>query len=169
VTVRPFPQIAALAAALTLFGCVPQGDFPSLAPRAAERDASSREPVRAAVDVPNDPALRQRLAELLRQAAEGERGFEAAHRPAEAAVRNAGAQGSDRWVEAQQALSRLEAAREGTTRALAELDQLALDRADRPTSSADSAAIEEAIAECGRIAATQQQRLARLRARLSGR
>jgi hypothetical protein len=51
-------------------------------------------------------------------------------------------------------------------RALAELDRLAIGRAEVPTSSEDFAALNAAIAEVERLAVSQQQRWDRLRARL---
>jgi len=162
----PFPLIGLLAA-LAVAGCVPQGEFPSLAPRPAERDRSMEPPVHEAVATPTDPALRQRVAELERQAAEGDRAFDAAFAAAEASVGSAGAAQSESWVEAQQALSRLEAARTGTMRALTELDRLAIDRADRATSVEDFAAIDAAIEMAQGLAEGQQARIAALRARLA--
>ena len=162
------PPLAILLAASALGGCVPQGDFPSLAPRPAERDRSMEPPVRERIATPADPALRRRVTELERQAAEGNRAFDAAFGPAETAVARAGASESDSWVAAQQALSRLEAARTETMRALTGLDRLAIDRADLATSEEDFGAIEAAIAAAQRLAADQQERLQRLRERLRG-
>lgn len=154
------------AAGLTLSACVPQGDFPSLAMRPAERRISTEAPVRPQPVVPSDPSLRDRIADLQHVAAEGDRAFGAAYGPTAAAVGGAGAQGSEGWIEAQQAVSQLETARAPTTRALIDLDQLAIDRADQPTSAADYAAVNEAIAAVERIAQGQQQRLDGLKARL---
>lgn len=156
----------ALAASIPLSACVPEGDFPSLAMRPGERDRSTEEPARAAVDVPDDPALRERVAELRRQAAEGDRAFDAADGPTAAAVAAAGARESDSWVEAQQALSRLEAAREPTMRALADLDAIAMERIGERTSIADYAEINAAIAAVEQLAVAQQQRMDALRAQL---
>ena len=158
----------AAAAALTVGGCVPEGGFPLLAPRPGERDLSVEEPVHARVPVADDAALRARVAELTAQAAEGDRAFESAYPPAASAVAAAEARESDLWVVAQQALSRLEAARTPTTRALAELDGLAVARAATPTSDADFALIAETKAAVERIAAAQQSRFDALQARLSG-
>jgi len=167
---RPLPCWPGLAAAaLALAGCVPGDDFPSLAPRPAERDLSTEDPERPQVAVPDDPGLRAGVEALRAEAAAGERAFEAAYPAAAAAVAAAGPPESDGWVAAQQALSRLEAARARTMRALAELDRLAVAGADRPTSAADFAAIEAAIAAAGRLATGQQQRFDGLRTRLSGR
>ena len=165
---RPFLAfVPAIFAPLALSACVAAGDFPSLAPRPAERERTLVPAARPVPVVPSDPALLARLAELRRLAAEGERAFEAAFGPAEAAVGRIGAQGSESWIEAQQAVSRLEAAREPTARALAELDRLSIDRADQPTNAGDFAELGAAIAAVEAIAAGQQQRLARLQARVS--
>ena len=159
--------IALFLAAAALVACVPQGDVPSLAVRPAERDRTTLPPVRPAVEVPSDAALGQRVAELLGEAAEGDRVFDAAFGPTEAVIARAGAPASENWVEAQIALSRLEGARNDTARALVELDRLAIDRAAVPTSESDYAAILAAIASVEAISAMQQQRLDVLRARLS--
>lgn len=157
------PPASAFAAALLLAGCVAEGPFPSLAPREAEREISLEEPVREAPDVPADPALTARAAELLAAAQAGERDFDAAYDAAAAAARNAGAWGSESWVVAQQALSRLESARAETMRALAALDLLAIERADEPTAEQDFAAILAALEATEAIAAAQQLRLDALR------
>ena len=153
-------------AALLMPGCAAEGDFPSLAMRPAERDRSVEEPERPTPEVPDDPALRRRLSELAATASEGERAFDAAFGPVQAAIGAAGPPESESWVAAQQALSRLEAVREPTTRALAELDRLALGRAEAATSAADLAALGAALSEAERIAAGQQQRIDGLRGRL---
>ena len=160
---RPY---AFLCAALVLGACVPQGDAPSLAVRPAELDRTTAAPERPPVAVSDDPALGRLVAGLQRQAEEGDRAFDAAYGPTEAMIARAGAAASESWVEAQLALSRLEGERGATTRALSELDRLAVERADVPTSEADQAAIQSGIATVERIAAAQQVRIDRLRARL---
>jgi hypothetical protein len=149
--------LAALAA-----GCVSQGPFPSLAPRPAESEDWTEEPVRAAPAVADDPALRARLATLLDEARAGAREFDADFGPAERAAAPAGGEGSDSWIEAQQAISRLEAAQARTGEALADLHQLRLEREGQPTSAADLAAFDAAIAAAEAIAARHQQRIDRL-------
>jgi hypothetical protein len=153
----PFLVLPALLA-----GCVSQGPFPSLAPRAGEQLAIE-EPVRAPVEVPSDPALLRRIAEHREQAARGERAFDAAYGPAEAAARAAGPAGSDSWIEAEQGISRLEAARGATMQALADLDRLASERADMPTNAADMDALTGMMAVVQDIADRQQARIDRLR------
>lgn len=154
------------AASLTLAGCVAQGPFPSLAPRPGEGEISMMEPARVDPAVPDDAALRRQVAELEAQAARGQRAFASAEAATAAAVGRAGAEGSRSWTEAQQALSRLEAARGDTATAVAALDRLSTERADMPTSTADAALIAAAIAETGRISEAQQARIAALESRL---
>lgn len=149
--------------ALLLAGCLSQGPFPSLAPREGEQLAIE-EPVREAVEAPADPGLRLRALELRQQAARGERAFDAAFGRAESAVRAAGAPGSDSWIAAQQAVSRLEAARLETTEALAQLDRLRAGRADMPTNGDDMEAVNGTFASVEGIAAVQQDRIDRLKA-----
>ncbi len=123
----------------------------------------SVEPARPPVEVAPDPALRERVAQLRGQAERGVRVFDATYGPAEAAVRRSGAEGSESWIDAQQAVSRLEAARADTTRALAELHRISLERADLPTSADDQQMLDAAIAEAEGFAAGQQARIDLLR------
>ncbi len=160
-------RTALLLALLATAGCAPQGTFPSVAPRAAEREFSTEEPTRTPIEVPSDAALGAHVTALRQQAAEGDRAFAAAEGPAAAAIGRAGAPQSERWVEAQLAFSRLEAARAQTMAALTALDQLAIGRADLPTNDEDVAAIDAAIVFAEEIAGRQQQRLEALRPRLS--
>jgi hypothetical protein len=155
------PGLAIFLAA-SLAGCAAQGDYPSLAPRPAEREDWTEEPVHAAPAVAADPALRTQIAALLARAREGERAFAADLPAAERATAHIGPQGSDSWVEAQQAISRVEAARSRTDEAAAELHQLRLQRTGQPTSSADLAAIDAAIAEVATLTERQQQRFDRI-------
>ncbi|MDQ8754614.1 hypothetical protein RCO27_00065 [Sphingosinicella sp. LHD-64] len=162
------PIIPLAGSALVLGGCVSQGTYPSLAPRPGEREISIAEPVRPSADVPGDAALRQRVAALQAQAAAGQRAFEGAYGAAAAAVNRAGAPESESWIVAQEALSRLEAARGATPEALAALDRLQTDRTDQPTSTDDFALIGAAIAETTRLAEAQEVRIAGLRRRIGG-
>ena len=120
---KRFPRlVSALALSLLAGGCMAEGPFPSLAQRDVERQPLG-EPVRVMPLVPDDPALRGRIGELVAQARQGDQAFEAAFGPAEAAARSAGQVRSDSWVAAQEEVSRAEAARTGTTRARADLDR----------------------------------------------
>ena len=158
---------ALLAAAASLSGCAVQGPFPSLAARPEEGLISLAEPVRPPVTVAPDPALRARVAALRERGRAGARAFDAAYPAAERATRSVGPSGSDSWIAAQQAVSRLEAARGEAAAALADLDRLAIDRADVATNAEDYAAIGAAMAEIERETAERQERLDALRSRLS--
>ena len=72
------------------------------------------------------------------------------------------AAGSDSWIEAQQAISRLQAARGRTDEAAAELHQLRLARSGEPTSAADLAALDAAIQEVGALIERQQGQMDRV-------
>jgi hypothetical protein len=158
---RCFPL--AIAASLLLAGCAQQGQFPSLARRPAEDIDMTIEPVREAPVVARDAALGARIEALTDALRSGDRRFDADYSAASGAARAAGPQGSESWVMAQQAISRLEASRAQTTAALADLNQLRLERADLPTNEEDQAALETAIAFGDRITAEQQARIDRLR------
>lgn len=148
--------------AILLAGCVSQGPFPSLAPRPAEREDWTEEPVRTAPAVADDPALRTRIAALLEEARAGRRDFDADFGAAERAAARAGPEGSDSWIEAQQAVSRIEAAMARSGEALAALHQLRLESEARPASAADRAALDAAITEAEAIAAGERERIDRL-------
>lgn len=164
---RFFRLASALAVPLLAGACMAEGPFPSLAQRDVERQPLG-EPVRVMPMVPDDPALRGRIGDLVAQARQGDQAFEAAFRPAEAAARSAGQSRSDSWIAAQEQVSRAEAARAGTTGARADLDRLALERSNLPTSVADQAALDSAIAVVDRLALDQQSRLDRLKALIAG-
>jgi hypothetical protein len=166
---RPRNRLLLLVPAVVaaLGGCTARGDFPSLAMRPAEREPLIEAPARAPTQTTSDAALLRQVSALEARGTAGARDFDAAYGPAEAAVARAGASGSDAWIEAQVALSRLEAARGQATSALADLEQLALDRADRPTGASDRAAIDAALARLRARAAGDQARLDGLKRRLS--
>ena len=160
---KPFSSVPSIvAASLVLSGCMAEGPFPSLAQRDVERQPLG-EPVRPIPIVADDAALRITLSELTRIAREADADFSTAAALAASAARSAGGPGSDSWVVAQEQLSRAEAARAGTTRALGDLDRLALDRSNLPTSPTDQAALAAARSDVERLAADQQGRLDRLK------
>lgn len=163
---RPARLIPALLPALALVtACAPDASFPSLAPRPGEQ-LSTDEPVRQPVFVAPDPALSAGIAELVAAARRGQAEFEAALPAARANVARAGAAGSDSWVEAQQAISRLEAARASTARALADLDRLSIERAARPTNAAQFAELLNAVELVQSLARAQYSDIDRLRGSL---
>lgn len=149
-------------ALLLLSDCTTGGPYPSLAQRPGET-LPIEEPVRTPQVAPGDAALRRRIDALAAQARQGMSDFDAAYDAAAHAAAAGGAEGSDSWIAAQEALSRLEAARSRTADAVVELDQLARTRADLPTSAEDQAALDAAIDSAGRIATNQQERINRLR------
>lgn len=152
--------------ALTAAGCAQGGDFPSLRPRPVEL-LSMEEPVRSEPAVAGDPALRSRAAELLAQARAGDGAFDAAYAEALPRVRAASAANSDSWVQAQEAISRVEASRRATTAALADLDRLLVDQADEPTSRADHEALVAARRAAEQLMLDQQRRVNELRRSVS--
>ncbi len=158
---KPSRLLACVAAAL-LAGCITKGPFPSLAPRPDER-LSIEEPVREAPRIADDSALRVRINTLVAEARAGNAAFERDYDEAARTAARAGAEGSDSWMAAQQALSRVEAARGRSSSAAAELHQLAVARAGQPISPGDQAALEAGIEQADAVVAAQQARLNRLR------
>ena len=164
-TPRPLLLSAALLAGLT--GCASSGSFPSLAPRPIERALAPPdvEPPRAVIA--DDPQLPARLQAFVAAGRGGQADFDAELTAARRAVGRAGGRGSDSWVEAQQAVSRLEVARATVANALSELNAYAVERAAAvPLSPGDRDRIREANAALQAIADGQQTELAALEGRL---
>src|SRR3954469_19546429 len=159
---NPRLPILMIVLAASLIGCVARGPFPSLAMRPAEQEDWTEEPVHAAPVVANDASIRTRIAALTAEARDGARAFDADLPAAERATAHVGAEGSDSWIEAQQAISRLEDARARTDEAAAGLHQLRLARSGQPTSAADLAALDAAIEAVNAIAERQQQQMNRI-------
>lgn len=131
---RPFlfPSLVA-AASLLLSGCVgaPGAAAPSLAKRAVEGRfdvAPSAATVSPPGPLPTD--LAGRLARWESDAGAAQQAFAAERDAAAALVAQAAgaAVSSERWVVAQQAISRLQAARAPLTAALADIDRLYIER-----------------------------------------
>jgi hypothetical protein len=162
--IRPLTTLPWLVLAA---GCAPEGPYPSLAPRPMERALAETDIERPVPALPDDPAVAERARELSREAQRGQAKFEAALPAARAAAAAAGAVGSESWIAAQQALSRLEAARTTTTRALAELDAFAASQARaRELSPGDLARLGEAVTAVQALADRQHEQLASLQAKL---
>jgi hypothetical protein len=154
--------------AFPLTGCTAaQGPFPSLAPRPIERELAQERPVQPAPEVPDDAALAQRIAALTGEARQGDAAFQTALAEAQRAAGGAGAAGSEGWIAAQMGITRAEAARAPTVRALADLDRLGIEKARQPTSMRDREALTAAVAEVQAMADRQHQRLDALRTSLS--
>ena len=151
--------------AFALAACSTPGPEPSLAPRAAEA-IDPRVPIPA--DVPAgavDPALARQLDELVAQVRAGVPLFDGREGEASRLAAAAGAESSESWVAAQQALSRLVEQYGVTTRASADIDALAANRleARRWISPADQAAIAAAANAVAAISETQSASIARIR------
>jgi hypothetical protein len=122
---------AATALVLLLSACAtPEGAFPSLARRDAERVTgtitAAEEPASLPAPEPLSPDLERRLEQLEAQAKAGHARFRAREpraRQATAAARGA-AVGSESWAVATIAIAELEAARSQVMIALADLDSL---------------------------------------------
>jgi hypothetical protein len=159
--------LSALPLLILAAGCAPKGDYPSLAPRPIEKALAEADIERPEQVLPRTPEVEARAGELGREVAAGRSEFEAALPAARSAVGAAGAAGSESWIEAQQALSRLEAARAATTRALAELDRYSSEQAaSRRLSPADIDLLRETLASAQAVADRQQDEVDALRRRL---
>jgi hypothetical protein len=106
------------------------------------------------------------VAQLLASARKGNADFQAELPAARASVARAGAAGSDDWVEAQQAVSRLEGARAETAAAVTQLDALSIERAARPTNAADFQALLGALEIAQSLADGQKAEIDRLQGQL---
>jgi hypothetical protein len=147
-------------------GCASTEDFPSLAPRPAELADAPAPPAPPPPPATVDAAVAARIVPLTAAANEGQSEFDAELRAAQSAVGGAGSPGSESWIEAQQAISRVEGARSKTMTALAELDALARERSVLPNADADLAAIAAASAEVEQLAQAQRQAIDKLIAAL---
>ena len=160
-----------LLLALVLPACTAgSGREPSLAPRAAET-------IDPRVPIPNNPgpvvadsAIQDRLGALLSAVRSADAKFQQQLASVERLVANAGAARSESWVEAQQALSALEASRNEGSRAMADIDAVASGQinARGGISPGNLAAINSALNEANAIAVNQGDALNRLMARLGG-
>jgi hypothetical protein len=176
-------RAALLLAFAALSGCAGAGNFPSLAPRAAERglpggmalapciDGTPAAPAPATQDSAPpapDPVLRARVEELRSAARAGDAEFTTILVRARAVVTAAGAAGSESWVAAQEQLSRLQAARDRTASSLSELDGLGLQRsASGGGNEQDRQLVAAAEAEVSELAERQATELNRLSGLLS--
>ena len=152
---RALPLLPAFALAT---GCATGGEFPALSPRAVGQ-LSFEEPTTVDPPVAADPALRGRASALLAEARAGDADFQQAYARALPLVRGAGGAGSDSWIQAQEAISRVEAARIGTTSALAELDLLLAEQSDNPTNDQLWAELQAARQSAENLDADQRRRL----------
>ena len=163
-------RIIALTVLGTLSACssTPRGNYPSLAPRAAEA-VDPRVPVDTPVrSGPVDPALSAHLAALIDQAQAGDSAFQGVMGDAERLAEAAGKQQSESWVAAQQALSAAQAARAPTTRALGDIDALASNALETKGGipAGNLAAIQQAAKTVSAIDRNQSDRIDAIERRL---
>lgn len=156
-----------LLLATGLAGCTDTGGkYPSLLPRDIEKQ-SLAEPERPVPVAAPDPALDKQIADLMAVIDKASKEFTATAQGAEAriAVARGLPQGSDGWLDAQAALSDVDAALGPVASTLADLDQLAAQRglAGLPPYPA----LDAAIAKAGAIADAEAARKATLEASLS--
>lgn len=156
-----------LLLATGLAGCTDtSGKYPSLLPRAIEKQ-SLAEPERPVPVAAPDPALDKQIAGMMSAIDKASKDFTTTAQGAEAriAVARGLPQGSDGWLDAQAALSDVDAALGPVTSILADLDQLAAQRglAGLPPYPA----LDAAIAKAGAIADAEAARKAALEASLS--
>jgi hypothetical protein len=153
-----------LAAALLLAGCASDGAFPSLGVREAERVYASGDPLQTTPEAPDRAGLAGRIAGFVAAANEGEAVFTRALAAARPIAARAGTRGSESWLAAQQAISRAEAARAATTKALGDLDQFSAEQARQgPLSTSDFQQLTEATSRLQAQADRQRQAVEQLR------
>lgn len=160
--------VAALLAAAALSGCAPGGDFPSLAPRPIEKTDPGDAPAPAATaDATADAGLLKRLSAILESGEAGHRAFNAELAIVRPAVEKASgaAPGGETWVAAQQAYSRLDAARGALLFALADVDALRREQADS-ANAGNKTALDRAAERLAQLDAEEDAVLAELAAKL---
>lgn len=151
---------------LATAGCATGGEFPSLAPRPVEQ-LSFEEPVRVDPPIAADAALRSRASGFVQEARGGEEAFQAAYSAALPRVRSAGGAGSDSWVQAQEAISRVEAARNATSGALADFDAWLTQLSNEPVNAELWAEIARDRATVSGMVDEQNRRIGGLKASVS--
>ena len=166
-----FPSLAMIASlALSACAAAQAGDAPSLAKRPVEgRFDVAPPPVEVAPPGPLPVDLAGRLARWEADSAGAQQAFAAERGTAAAAVGAAAgaAIASERWIVAQQAISRLVAARAPLTAALADIDRLYLDRSvgEQIDGLPDIYALRDRLAD---LESTQDAIIAALSAQLPG-
>jgi hypothetical protein len=165
--VRSLHILLISAAALGLSACGTQVKAPSLLPRAVEKqpiDMPLSEPNEA--QTPVDPALQAAIDRQLAAAEAGDRDFAARRSAAEAAVGKAAGkpQGSEEWVQAQEAVTALETARTAVRDAAAAIDALRDDPANG--TSGNRTAIDAAAKRVAKIEQAESAAVAALTAKL---
>ena len=157
-----------LLAIITLFlapGCAAPGDFPSLAKRPFEDGAAIAEPAPPPLEASDSERL-SRVARAVDIASAGRTAFQSGFEAAQNAVRSSGNMGSEGWIKAQLAISRLEPLREPAQSALAIIvDEQRKLATGAPSSDAD--AVAAAFAQVESIRNDQADKSDRLLARIT--
>ncbi len=149
-----------LLPALLLAACAAPGTYPSLAPRPYEKAAPQMPP--ALPPAVSDAGLLAQVEGAVARAEAGQGAFDAALGLADRSVAASDRRrGSESWIGAQMAISRLERTREPVQTALADLDSIMRGLLLGPP-SADRAAVEAAMARVGAIDAAQLAAVQRL-------
>lgn len=164
----PAPLAACLFALGLLAGCAAPGEYPSLSPRAIEKDAAAGATTEApAIPAAADAGLAQQIAAILTAAESAHASFvdELTNARSVIAGASGAAAGSERWVAAQQAYSRADAARAPLVSALADLDALRRARINN-AAPADMSALDGAAERLGVLETEETSRLNELAARL---
>lgn len=149
---------------LSLAGCAKGGNYPTLNPRPIETKAEGLLAEPAPSELPLASATRETQSKI--DAAHGlARGgmsaFDAALPATRTAAAAAGANGSERWINAQMAISALEQNRGPVKSALANLDGLLRDTLSGPPSE-DLAQVQEAIRTVEAMDARQDEAMTAL-------
>jgi hypothetical protein len=170
--VKPFlTLLCVLAAPVFATGCAVPVDHPSLAPRAVERftvtEPSPPPPSQPAI--PEDASLQERATALVAQARTADARFRERLADAKAMVANGSgaAIGTEAWVQAQQAVSRVDVLREPVARSLADLDALQVSSAEKGIGTDTETALSAALNDVASIDTAQGQAIASLKQQLS--
>ena len=152
-----------------LTGCAASGSFPSLAPRPIEQAAAAQPATTPMVVIaPSDPARVARVRALVEKAQAAVPDFNTALAAAQQAVGGGKAAGSDGWIAAQVAVSRLERTREPIGTVLSELTVEQRTLLMGPESD-DRAMLEAAFAQVSTLDQQQGDAVRGLIAKLGGR
>jgi Meckel syndrome type 1 protein len=161
-------HLLATCVPILLAACAaPQGDYPSLQIRPAERidpDAEAPPPP-PATPVPAETLAQAEALKRRAETADGDFQRMAPRAGSAAQTARGAAVASDAWVNAQVAIAMLDSKRSETAAALADLEVLYADRAVRLEEMAPLDAIR---ADVGRLLAAQDATLARLKGMVGG-
>lgn len=148
-----------------------RGEYPSLRPRPFEVAGGAGAPLPPPPPAaPARPEIVARVAALVARAEQGDRAFQSELAAARPVLARAGAADSESWIRAQQQLSALDASREATVSAMAEIDALTLggpDPAGTPLGENDLAAIRVGGERAAALLAAQHARITELSATLA--